>query len=97
MLERTFAQMQRNFDPQNGGFGSAPKFPRPVALEFLIRYGNGQDSPEALAMAGTTLKAMAAGGLHDQLGGGFHRYSTDALWRVLPRPGRPPLEGPRSL
>jgi uncharacterized protein YyaL (SSP411 family) len=47
-----------------------------------MRYGKDQDSPEALAMAGTTLRAMAAGGMHDQLGGGFHRYSTDALWRV---------------
>jgi len=82
VLEQTFQRMQRSFDPEHGGFGSAPKFPRPVALEFLMRYGNDQGSPEALAMTGTTLKAMAAGGMHDQLGGGFHRYSTDALWRV---------------
>jgi len=82
VLAQTFQQMQRNFDPEHGGFGSAPKFPRPVTLEFLMRYGTDHDSPEALAMTGTTLKAMAAGGMHDQLGGGFHRYSTDALWRV---------------
>jgi len=82
VLEQTFQRMQRSFDAQHGGFDGAPKFPRPVALEFLMRYGKDQDSPEALTMTGTTLKAMAAGGLHDQLGGGFHRYSTDALWRV---------------
>lgn len=82
ILQQTYKQMQHSFDAQHGGFGRAPKFPRPVALEFLMRYGNDAGSPEALAMVGTTLKAMAEGGMHDQLGGGFHRYSTDAAWRV---------------
>lgn len=65
VLQQSFGQMQRSFDPQRGGFGGAPKFPRPVALEFLMRYGNDQGSPEALAMTATTLKAMAAGGMQD--------------------------------
>jgi uncharacterized protein len=82
VLKKTFDQMHDTYDAQHGGFGAAPKFPRPVALEFLMRYGKDQPSEEAMAMVGATLKAMAAGGMHDQLGGGFHRYSTDALWRV---------------
>jgi uncharacterized protein YyaL (SSP411 family) len=82
VLRKTFDQMHEIYDSQHGGFGSAPKFPRPAGLEFLMRYGKDQHSDEAIAMVATTLKAMAAGGMHDQLGGGFHRYATDALWRV---------------
>jgi len=82
VLRKTFDQMHEIYDSQHGGFGSAPKFPRPVGLEFLMRYGKDQHNDEAIAMVETTLKAMAAGGMHDQLGGGFHRYATDALWRV---------------
>jgi uncharacterized protein len=82
VLRKTFDQMHAMYDSEHGGFGGAPKFPRPVGLEFLMRYGKDQHSDEAFAMVETTLKAMAAGGMHDQLGGGFHRYATDALWRV---------------
>lgn len=69
-------------DRSNGGFGGAPKFPRPVLLELLFRTHarTGQSAP--LDMALGTLRAMARGGIRDQLGGGFHRYSTDAKWRV---------------
>jgi len=66
------------FDKEHGGFGGAPKFARPVALQFLLRYG-GEDGRQ---MVFRTLEAMAAGGIRDQVGGGFHRYATDAAWRV---------------
>ena len=66
----------------NGGFGRAPKFPRPVMLNFLLRYYARTGDKAALEMTLATLRAMARGGMHDQLGGGFHRYSTDASWRV---------------
>ena len=64
------------------GFGDAPKFPRPVVLNFLLRYHARFGQPEALDMSLATLRAMANGGMHDQLGGGFHRYSVDARWFV---------------
>jgi uncharacterized protein YyaL (SSP411 family) len=69
------------FDTRWGGFGGAPKFPQPMTLEFLLRRHLRGD-PDALDMVTTTLDRMAAGGMHDQLGGGFHRYSTDATWHV---------------
>jgi uncharacterized protein YyaL (SSP411 family) len=71
-----------HFDPQNGGFGAAPKFPMPGALEFLIhRHFMTQDRSIGLVVR-RTLEAMARGGFHDQLAGGFHRYSTDEGWVV---------------
>ena len=70
--------LARELDPQRGGFGGAPKFPPSMVLEFLLRHG----SEPATAMAGATLEAMARGGIHDQLGGGFARYSVDADWVV---------------
>jgi uncharacterized protein YyaL (SSP411 family) len=71
-------QYVNSFDDLQGGFGGAPKFPQPARLMFLL-----QDEPQAsLDMALLTLDEMAAGGIHDQLGGGFHRYSTDFEWRV---------------
>jgi uncharacterized protein YyaL (SSP411 family) len=74
------------FDSAHGGFGGAPKFPRPVIYNFLLRYYAGsadQGSKEdALEMTLQTLRAMANGGMHDQLGGGFHRYSVDERWFV---------------
>jgi hypothetical protein len=69
------------YDTRWGGFGGAPKFPQPMTLEFLLRRHLRGD-PDALDMVRTTLDRMAAGGMHDQLGGGFHRYSTDATWHV---------------
>ena len=68
----------RTFDPQFGGFGRAPKFPAASTLEFLLR----RDDEEALAMVTATLDAMAAGGMYDIVGGGFHRYSVDDRWLV---------------
>jgi len=77
-----FWQFRRMFDARWGGFGSAPKFPRPVVLNYLFRYQAAENNPEALDMATQTLHAMAAGGMHDHLGGGFHRYSVDERWFV---------------
>ena len=66
----------------HGGFGGAPKFPHPAELEFCLRaYGMARDA-EALAIVRTTLARMADGGIHDQLGGGFCRYSVDAEWTI---------------
>src|SRR6185437_10713828 len=67
---------------RNGGFGDAPKFPRPVVLNFLLRYYHQAHNDEALEMVVKTLHAMVDGGMHDQLGGGFHRYSVDERWFV---------------
>lgn len=74
--------MARLFDTRNGGFGTQPKFPHPAAVSFLLgRWrGSGVDAPRD--MASHTLRAMARGGIHDHLGGGFHRYSVDARWVV---------------
>jgi hypothetical protein len=68
----------RTFDPAFGGFGGAPKFPPASTLEFLLR----REDDDALAMVAATLDAMAAGGMYDVVGGGFHRYSVDARWLV---------------
>ncbi len=68
------------FDWRNAGWGAAPKFPQPMAIEFLLRHHHRTGDPLALEMATKTLDAMLRGGMYDQLGGGFHRYSTDAVW-----------------
>ena len=74
------------FDAHEGGFGGAPKFPRPVTLNFLTRFHarnpDSDSGQHALEMVLLTLRKMAAGGMHDQIGGGFHRYSVDAHWHV---------------
>ncbi|MEW9529086.1 thioredoxin domain-containing protein [Microbispora sp. NPDC049125] len=77
-LELAVRSLAGTFDERRGGFGGAPKFPPSMVLEFLLRHG----TPEALAMADRTLEAMARGGIYDQLGGGFARYSVDADWIV---------------
>lgn len=77
-----YGQLERSFDEQYGGFGSAPKFPRPVSLNYLLRYYALEKSEDALEMVLATLRAMDRGGMHDQLGGGFHRYSVDERWFV---------------
>jgi uncharacterized protein YyaL (SSP411 family) len=82
ILDSAFQYFRRTFDSTDGGFGDAPKFPRPVALNFLLRYHVRFGRAEALDMTLHTLRAMAHGGMHDQLGGGFHRYSVDARWFV---------------
>ncbi|MBI1817669.1 MAG: thioredoxin domain-containing protein [Deltaproteobacteria bacterium] len=82
VLRDAFAYFQRTFDATNGGFGGAPKFPRPVELDFLLRYHRRSGDAAALNMVVTTLDVMGAGGIYDHIGGGFHRYATDARWRV---------------
>jgi uncharacterized protein YyaL (SSP411 family) len=86
ILDRAYEQIARSFDPKEGGFGSAPKFPRPVTLNFLSRFyardPTSEAGKQALEMDLFTLRKMAAGGMHDHLGGGFHRYSVDRYWHV---------------
>jgi len=81
-LDSAFYAFRRSFDARLGGFGAAPKFPRPSVLNFLLRYGAATGNEEARDMVLVTLRAMAKGGMHDQLGGGFHRYSVDENWFV---------------
>ena len=85
-LESAYQQIERSYDPKEGGFGNAPKFPRPVTLNFLTRlYARDPESDSgkhALEMTLLTLCKMAAGGMHDHIGGGFHRYSVDRYWHV---------------
>jgi uncharacterized protein YyaL (SSP411 family) len=82
VLRAAVATLASQYDPQHGGFGRAPKFPSPAALALLLRWHRRTGDPRALAMVTQTLAAMAAGGIHDQLGGGFHRYATDRAWQV---------------
>src|SRR4051794_17307919 len=82
VLESGFLQFRRSFDSRLGGFGNAPKFPRGVAYNFLFRYSERTENQEAADMVLFTLREMAKGGMNDQLGGGFHRYSVDAKWFV---------------
>ncbi len=82
VIAQAVSNLARAFDDAHGGFGSAPKFPRPAALALLGRYYRRTHDPKSLEMIERTLAAMAAGGIHDQIGGGFHRYSTDDRWLV---------------
>src|SRR6059036_2488093 len=100
ILDAAYKQLERSYDPKEGGFGNAPKFPRPVTLNFFTRFyarkvGHASGLPPAgeagethalrshvLDMALFTLRKMAAGGMHDHIGGGFHRYSVDRYWHV---------------
>jgi uncharacterized protein len=81
-LDAAVARIDASFDPVHGGFGGAPKFPPPMTLEFLLRAWRRTDDAATLEMVTRTLDAMADGGIHDQLAGGFARYSTDAHWLV---------------
>ncbi len=81
-LERAVAALEDQFDPRHAGFGGAPKFPPAMTLDFLLRFHVRTGHPAALDMVVATLDAMAAGGMYDQVGGGFHRYSVDAFWLV---------------
>ena len=83
ILDTAFSQLKQNFDSVHGGFGSAPKFPTPHTLVYLLRYGHQFDEPDAISMAEQTLTSMRRGGIFDHVGGGFHRYSTDPKW-LLP-------------
>jgi uncharacterized protein YyaL (SSP411 family) len=86
-LREAYTQLAHQFDRRHGGFGGAPKFPHPASLEFLLRYyargaRTGRPETPALEMVHQTLTAMARGGLYDQLGGGFCRYSVDERWEI---------------
>jgi uncharacterized protein YyaL (SSP411 family) len=82
LLDEAYTRLARDYDSAHGGFGGAPKFPQPMLLEFLLRTHFRTGRGAALEMATDTLRAMAAGGINDQLGGGFHRYSVDERWLV---------------
>ena len=82
VLDEAYGQFQRSYDAVEGGFGTAPKFPRPAVFNFLFRYGRkrGLEEPQQICLH--SLEAMGRGGIFDHLGGGFHRYSVDAAWHV---------------
>jgi uncharacterized protein YyaL (SSP411 family) len=87
VLDAAFQKWLSEFDAEEGGFGKAPKFPRPATLLFLMRHARSagaqsKEGPLAAAMVFQTLRKMALGGMNDQLGGGFHRYSVDRFWHV---------------
>jgi uncharacterized protein YyaL (SSP411 family) len=81
-LDRAAAALTGEFDSRHGGLGGAPKFPQPMAWEFLVRQYHRTRDARLLAMIEQTLRAMANGGIYDQVGGGFHRYSVDNHWLV---------------
>ena len=82
LLDNACSEIAKRFDPLNGGFGEAPKFPPSMVIDFLFRYHSRSKDKKALEMACLTLEKMAYGGIYDQVGGGFHRYSTDQHWLV---------------
>ena len=82
VIDAAIDHFKHSFDPLHGGLRHAPKFPSHIPVRLLLRYHHRRADAEALHMATFTLEKMAAGGLYDQLGGGFHRYSTDAQWLV---------------
>ena len=86
VVDGAYRQIDRGYDPKEGGFGNAPKFPRPVTINFLTRFyardPKRDSGKHALDMTLFTLRKMAAGGMHDHIGGGFHRYSVDRYWHV---------------
>ncbi|MBY8979306.1 MAG: thioredoxin domain-containing protein [Candidatus Lokiarchaeota archaeon] len=82
VLNSTYSQLSTRFDKKNGGFGTAPKFPTPHNLLFLLRYWKRTGDENALTMVEKTLKQMRMGGIYDHIGFGFHRYSTDSDWLV---------------
>ncbi len=82
VLDDAYEKLVMDFDDENGGFGDAPKFPRPHTLLFLLRYWKRSGEKNALTMVEKTLAKMRLGGVFDQVGFGFHRYSTDTLWLV---------------
>ncbi|MDH3328162.1 MAG: thioredoxin domain-containing protein [Desulfobulbaceae bacterium] len=79
--DKAFHLFDKDFDADNGGFGMAPKFPRPVVLNFLFQYWHRTDNEKSRDIVLSTLENMAGGGIQDHLGGGFHRYATDRGWR----------------
>jgi uncharacterized protein YyaL (SSP411 family) len=81
-LSEAVARLAESYDSKHGGFGGAPKFPQPSVIEFLLADAAANGTPKAAEMALGSLRAIAAGGIHDLVGGGFHRYSVDAQWAV---------------
>jgi uncharacterized protein YyaL (SSP411 family) len=79
-LTLAYNRLRQEFDPQNGGFGGAPKLPHALELSFLLNYAHLQNQPQAYRMTSQSLTKMSRGGIYDQLGGGFFRYATDAGW-----------------
>ena len=82
LIGEAYRALTPTFDQEHGGFGRAPKFPQPMTYEFVLRYWHATKDAQALRMVELTLERMAGGGMYDQVGGGFHRYATDALWLV---------------
>lgn len=82
LLDEAARKIMSNFDPVHGGFGGQPKFPNPISLEYLLRYYARTKDEDALHVVTLTLRQMARGGIYDQVGGGFARYSVDARWLV---------------
>ena len=82
LLDAAYRGIIKNYDATNGGFGGAPKFPPAMALEFLLHTFYRTGNQQALEIVQHSMRKMADGGIYDQLGGGFHRYSTDARWLV---------------
>ena len=82
IMEEAYEELLNSFDSENGGFDKAPKFPTPHKIFFLLRYWRRSGNPEALHMVEHTLDNMYRGGIHDHLGSGFHRYSTDKMWII---------------
>src|SRR5438552_11873818 len=82
ILDSAYRRIAANYDRAHGGFGGAPKFPPAMTLEFFLHIYHRQHSSDALEMVQHTCRKMAQGGMYDQLGGGFHRYSVDAQWLV---------------
>src|SRR5438105_679003 len=82
MLDTAYRSLAQHYDAKNGGFGGAPKFPATMVLDFLLRYWKRADANDALEMVATSFRKMVRGGIYDQVGGGFARYSVDATWLV---------------
>jgi uncharacterized protein YyaL (SSP411 family) len=82
LMENAYQNIRQSFDRKNGGFGTAPKFPNPSHLFFLLRYWRWTGERDSLDMVVETLEAMRCGGIYDQIGFGFHRYATDSYWLV---------------
>jgi uncharacterized protein len=81
-LDRAYRALVQRYDSVHGGFEGAPKFPQAMSLDFLLRYAARTDTPAARTMVEESFRHMAAGGIFDQVGGGFHRYAVDAVWLV---------------
>jgi len=82
VLVKAYLSLKQGYDSSNGGFGTAPKFPQPLALDYLLRYYHCHRDETALEVVTHSLEKMARGGIYDQIGGGFHRYATDGHWQV---------------